>query len=156
MPTHRVLQSVLHNFLGRYISRYNDFGGYWLFGLIVDSLPQKFELLGIAREATIAHKATQASIDAAKTFASVTFRDQLTKSGLRIESIRASSLTIERLPGECRGPVNAHICDGHAIRVEVSALLESGREYRSDRQIFVAPHNARIENKSDRVSQSSD
>lgn len=156
MPTHRVLQSVLHNFLGRYTSRYNDFGGYWIFGLIVDSLPQEFELLEIASDTTIAYKATQASIDAAKAFASVTFRDQLTKACLRIESIRSTSLTIERLPGVCRGPVNGNICEGHAIRAEVSAQLESGREYRSERQIFVAPHNSRIESKSGRASQSSD
>ena len=38
MPTRRVIQGVLQNFLGTFISRYSDYGGYWLFGILADDL----------------------------------------------------------------------------------------------------------------------
>ena len=33
-----MLKSVIHGFLGTYVSRYSDFDGYLLFGFVVDSL----------------------------------------------------------------------------------------------------------------------
>jgi hypothetical protein len=38
MPTRRVIKSVLDGFLGTYVSRYSDFGGYWLLGQVLDDL----------------------------------------------------------------------------------------------------------------------
>lgn len=48
MARRRVIKSVLHNFLGTYISRYSDFRGYWLFGFLVSNrfdFESEFDLL---------------------------------------------------------------------------------------------------------------
>ena len=50
MPTavanRRVIKGVLDNFLGTYTSRYTDYEGYWLFGLLVADLGEvEFDLL---------------------------------------------------------------------------------------------------------------
>ena len=31
----RIIKGVLHNFIGTYTSRYSDYDGYWLFGMVV-------------------------------------------------------------------------------------------------------------------------
>jgi hypothetical protein len=35
MKPRRIIKGVLHNFLGTYTSRYSDYDGYWLFGMLV-------------------------------------------------------------------------------------------------------------------------
>ena len=35
MPRRRTIKGVLDNFLGTYTSRYSDYDGYWLFGMVV-------------------------------------------------------------------------------------------------------------------------
>ena len=46
MATRKALNSVVHNFLGTFVSRYSAFKGYWLFGfLVADDEPLRLDLL---------------------------------------------------------------------------------------------------------------
>ncbi len=132
MPTTRVLQGVLCNFLGTYTSRYSDHGGYWLLGLIVDDLVTlDLDLLAepaIAREGPI-RTAHERAVTA--------FRDQLAKAGLD-----AARVTSARLRAE-RGPAATSIVEGTArtgwsFRLVASAETDNGRVYECAKTIFVA------------------
>ncbi len=40
MACRNAIRGALNGFLGTYTSRYSDFGGYWLFGLVANELRQ--------------------------------------------------------------------------------------------------------------------
>jgi hypothetical protein len=150
MPTRRVIQSVLHNFLGTYISRYSDYEGYWLFGFMVESLDCiEFDLFA-------ADCSSPATIDEfARQLAVARFADQLCKSMLARSRVREARLSIRRLPTTIIGPVNGRQSNGHGVRFEVTAITDMGQRFESAKTIFVAPHNSKREIRSTRWNEKS-
>jgi hypothetical protein len=145
MPTRRLLKSVLHNFLGTYTSRYSDYQGYWLFGFLVDK-PDKleFNLMGLVS------KSSDPAVNTAENIALRAFKDQVEKAGLNMAMLREARLALAKRSGEVRELENGRRREGHNFDVQVIVISESGKEYRSETQIFVAPHDPRFEFKSAR------
>src|SRR5690348_9290539 len=103
MPSWRVLNSVLGNFLGTITSRHTDFEGYWAFGfllddesaLAIDLLQPPSPRAISARDCVVAAAATK-------------FHDQLSKARVLPSRLSSASLRIAVLPGIAEGFVNGH------------------------------------------------
>jgi hypothetical protein len=149
MPSRRVIQSVLHSFLGTYSSRYSDYNGYWLFGFMVESLDCiDFDLFAADCHSYVAVNEFAWQLAVAR------FADQLRKSMLARSRVREARLSIRRLPKTIIEPVNGRPSDGHGVRFEVTAITDTGRRFEAAKTIFVAPHNSQREIRSTRWNES--
>src|SRR6266436_3851644 len=102
MMRRRTITSVLHNFLGTYTSRYSDYDGYWLFGMLVADVAElKIDLLGSAFGTTVS-----TPIAAATQLAAQRFREQMKKAGLSVACVTEATLDITKLPDSRRRVVN--------------------------------------------------
>lgn len=140
MATRRVLKSVVHNFLGTYLSRETDFDGYWLFGLLVSGL--------VSLETDLADRTPRSAVDpldAAIVLAATKFADQVSKAGLDPWRIAKARLRITRAPGMVEGSVRGRRRDGYDVRFEVCAVADTGLRCELARSAFVAPHDPRVE-----------
>jgi hypothetical protein len=147
MATRRAIKGVLDNFLGTFTSRYSDYHGYWLFGfLVADAGSLNIDLLPVSVQPG------GGPVTAAGDLAVRKFNDQLAKHGLAKPHLRAAAVAIERLPLTVDGQVNGHEVVGYQVRVFASATTDRGRQYQSERLLFVAPHNPSIESRSTRAN----
>jgi hypothetical protein len=144
MTRRRSLQGALRNFLGTLTSRYSDFDGYWILGLIVEDL----------REVTIDLLA-DSNADAHPTpmsafirLARDRFRDQMVKQRVPASFVRSALLEITKPATPTEGYVNGHVAAGHDI--SFSARVESDLRtlYTNTTSVFVAPHDADLETRS--------
>lgn len=145
MPTRRVLNGVLGNFLGTFASRYSEYDGYWLFGFLVNSLERaEFDLL--ASSACV----PDGPFTVAGNLAASKFADQLGKSMLDLRNVQVARLTIERLPDD-RSVQGHHFRSGYNLRFRATATADTGRRYEQVKVVFVAPHDPRLESRSARA-----
>src|SRR5215207_6536460 len=87
MPSSRAINSVVHNFLGTFMSRYSDFHGYWLFGFVVECLPEAcVDLL----QAPVADPSDPIAVFRAT--ARSKFQEQLFKAGFRSDRLSSAVL----------------------------------------------------------------
>lgn len=141
MARRRTIEGVLYNFLGTYTSRYSDYEGYWLFGFIVESTPQlTLDLVVATTESTAA-----APLIAASRLAAAKFAEQIRKAGLSMQEIRSSHLDIKRAEFPREGRVNGFGCPGYDVNFAARAVSDRGRTYKSERSLFIAPHNPEVE-----------
>src|SRR4051812_17003733 len=90
----RAIKGVLHNFLETYTSRYSDYDGYWLFGMLLGELGQlDIDLLGTGCETS-----DRTPITAAVQLATTKFKDQIEKAGLSLSHIQEAQLAITKSP----------------------------------------------------------
>lgn len=138
----RSIRGVLSNFLGTYTSRYSDYDGYWLFGLVVDqpTAPVEVDLLD-----PNVKDSSSGPMDTTMILARTKFAEQMQKAGLDPTYVKGAQLRIERLPGIKRGAVNFRPTDGFDLVFSVTAVLDTGRVFLSKRTLFVAPHNPDME-----------
>jgi len=142
----RTIKGVLHNFLGTYTSRYSDYDGYWLFGMLVGDVGElKIDLLSPS-----AATSASAPVAAAIQLAAQKFREQMEKAGLSVSWVREARLDITRLPDSRRGPVNGRVCAGHDVRFVARVVSDYGKAYESEMSVFVAPHDSGVELRSTR------
>ncbi len=140
MATRRAIRGVLGNFLGTYMSRYSDFGGYWLFGFLVGGLTElRIDLL--ARP--FGEPGTP--LDLAVRSAVAKFEDQMQKAGLTRPQVREAWLVLRKLPESVEGSVNGHPSKGHRLLFSAGTIMDNGRRYEREQGVFVAPHNAQVE-----------
>jgi hypothetical protein len=143
----RIIKGVLHNFLGTYTSRYSDFNGYWLFGLLVEDLGRiGVDLLDASGE----RKATPWAY--AEWLASQKFAEQIGKAHLPKAWFREARLDITRSADTRLGLVNARGCSGYDVRFLTHVVTDLGRTYDSTASIFVAPHDPKVESRSGRAA----
>lgn len=142
----RNIKGVLNNFLGTFTSRYSDYDGYWIFGLLYGDLEQLTIDLLNPEVATPGIT----PVSAARQLAREKFADQMVKAGLATSSLQEASLEISKQHEPVMGPVNGRSCAGRTINFRVVAFFKSGKRYESDKSIFVAPHNPEIEGRSTR------
>jgi enamine deaminase RidA (YjgF/YER057c/UK114 family) len=90
-------------------------------------------------------------VKAAIQLATQRFREQMEKARFSVRCVRSAHLNVTRLAAPQRGAVNGRICDGYSVRFLAGAVSDYGKTYESERTIFVAPHNARIERRSTRA-----
>ena len=140
MASSRMIKSVLRGFLGTYTSRYSDYRGYFLFGLIVSDLDE-LEVNLLSPRAS----GPASALASAEKLAATKFEDQVRKAGLRPEQILEARLTIKRSPTMATGSVNQHPCEGWHVTFHASALMDQGRLYKDEQVLFVAPHDPRVE-----------
>jgi len=140
----RILNGILDNFLGTYTSRYSDYEGYWLFGVLVGDLG-KLEIDLIFSGPT----GTGPKI-VARQVAAIKFREQVEKASFPISRVREAWLDIEKLPESKEGFAGDYRRLGHDLRFSARVKLASGKEYKRGKVVFVAPHDSEFERRSTR------
>jgi hypothetical protein len=143
----RVIKGVLHNFLGTYTSRSSDYDGYWLFGMLGDDIDElNVDLLN----PPVAGMQSPLVMAAIK-IAAEKFREQMEKAGLSVSCAQEARLAITVLPELRQGAVNGHVKTGHDVRFVATARLNSGKKCGCEMTIFIAPHDRRVELRSNRT-----
>ena len=142
----RILKSVAHNFLGTYTSRYSDYDGYWVFGIIFDL----FEEIVIDLLDPIAPISGNLPLLAATRLATFKFQEQVNKSGFPISRIRDATLTITKSPFVTERRINGVPSAGNELKFLVTVVSDLGKIYEAAAFIFVAPHNPTVERRSTR------
>ena len=146
MARHGKIAGVLHNFLGTYTSRYSDYDGYWLFGMVVDHL----DMLDIDLLHPEGDRVRSTPLALAIRLAAEKFADQMEKAGLGISCLREGRLSISKSQVTTIRPVNHHLYEGHDVRFVARAVSELGKAYERALSVFVAPHNPHLELRSTR------
>ena len=140
MKPRRIIKGVLHNFLGAYTSRYSDYDGYWLFGMLVRDVGElRIDLLCPSVDA-----AAPPSVVAAIQLAAQKFREQMEKSGLSVLCAREARLHIMRSHDLRRGFVNGRMSAGNTVRFAARVVSDYGKTYEHEVSVFVAPHDAKV------------
>ena len=138
MASRRVLKGVLANFLHTYASRYSDFDGYWLFGLVVEQLERlEVDLLQADGDAENIRP-----VEFARRLARLRFREQLAKVGLGLDRVKAAFLILSRAGDARPGHVNVDAATGWPVSCTARATTDLGRVFETTLTIrFVAPHD---------------
>jgi hypothetical protein len=130
MKVRRQITGALCGLLDTYGSRYSDYDGYWIFGLLAREADSfSFDLL---------------SSDAPASSSSVV------SEACRLARVSGAKLTIQKIGDSKVGPVNGHISHGHQVSMVAEAVSDLGKKYRAERFLFVAPHDPSIEHRSAR------
>jgi hypothetical protein len=147
VKTHRNdIKGVLHNFLGTYTSRYSDYNGYWLFGMLVGDVGElQMDLLRPSTAVAMA-----APVATAIQLAAQKFREQVEKAGFTLSCVQQAALVITTLPEPRRGLVNGRMCSGHNVRFSATVVSDTGKTYESEMSVFIAPHDPEVELRSAR------
>ena len=135
MPTRRSIKGVLQNFLDTFTSRYSDYGGYWLFGIIADDLAGLHIDLLTASIPSIASKPLIFTAD----LAGAKFREQMQKVGLPLTFVREAHLSVTRSALAVRGKDQLHRA-GYDFTFTASVISDRGAPFEAHTTVFVAPH----------------
>lgn len=147
MKRRRNIQGVLRNFLGTYTSRYSDYEGYWLFGLLASDVEQLTIDLLNSQTQNSESKPMAFAVELART----KFSEQMSKNEIAIAWFLKANLEIRKLPQSKSGFVNGHSSVGHDFRFTVRAVSDFGKTYEIETTVFVAAHNPSIESRSARA-----
>lgn len=145
MTRRRSLRGALHNYLGTLTSRYSDFDGYWILGLIVDDLGETttIDLLDDSRlDVEPTPLAAFARLARAK------FREQIARQRIPASFVRSAAVEITKPATRTEGCVNGHVTAGYSVGFSARAESDLHTIYVSKISVFVAPHNATIERRS--------
>jgi len=144
MKVRRQITGALCGLLDTYGSRYSDYDGYWIFGLLAretDSV--SFDLLSSDAPAS-----SSSVVSEACRLAREKFQEQLQRSHIPTDCVSGAKLTIQKIGDSKVGPVNGHISHGHQVSMVAEAVSDLGKKYRAERFLFVAPHDPSIEHRS--------
>ncbi len=135
-----------HNFLGTLTSRYSDFGGYWVMGMVVDHLEHMTVDLLADSNADVEPTPLAAFVRMARE----RFRQQMGKQRIPGSLVRSGYLEITKPSTRTQGHVNGQVRPGYDVAF--AARIESDRHtvYTSKTTVFVAPHDPAIESRSAR------
>ena len=152
MPHHnraiRCMRGVPANVLGSIVSRYSDYDGYWLFGMVVADLrATKIDLLADMGDVTEPNPRA-ALFHRAKTV----FHQQLVKAGVNIARIREATLDLTRSSTRRPGVVNHHAAEGYDVTLTIRVSSDVNKVYQRTMVIFVSPHDPRVELRSARAA----
>jgi hypothetical protein len=147
MKIRRHISGALHNFLETYASRYSDYEGYWLFGLLIEELDQMSIDLLAGPEAG----QPESPKSAACKEAIAKFCEQISKAGIPISCFRSAALTVAKSSPLKRGSEHGCYRDGFDVTFRVEALSDLGKRYEIEKSVFVAPHDPKVESRSKRA-----
>lgn len=146
MPRRSAIDSVLHNFLGTYTSRYSEFDGYWLLGWVVREVDRlRIDLMEMRSIPCTARE----PLDVARIHAVRRFADQVEKAHVARWIARAD-LVIHRSDVTRMAMVYARQRTGWDVRFEATAFSDVGNAYRRSVTVFVAAHDPGMESRSAR------
>jgi len=137
------VKAVLWNFLGTFTSRYFDWHGYWLFGLLIEDLAElRIDMLApaVGEPGSPLGSAMQTAV--------ARFEDQLRKASLDKRRVREAWLMIRKLPEPVAGKVNGHPRAGYKVAFLATAVMDNGQQYEREQFVLVAPHDPSIESRS--------
>jgi hypothetical protein len=146
MATRRALKGALHNFLGTFTSRYSDFDGYWLLGLIEANLEGLLINLSSSAELPPNGGALGFAIELAKE----KFGEQLEKAAVSRSWVRESHLQITLSPEAEARFSNSSFRNGHNYRFCARVLTDLARTVEAEIYVYVAPHDPALETRSRR------
>ena len=132
MAKRRVMQAVLDNFLGTFSSRYSDFKGFWIFGLLVEN----FELLEVDLLDPEISSDTMTAVTAS--LARKLFAEQARKAGFRLTEISGARVTLARSQGLVQGHIDQTNVLGYSLNFVAQADLIN-HIYQSKVSVFVQP-----------------
>jgi hypothetical protein len=134
MASRRVIKSVLHNFLGTFVSRYSDHRGYWLFGQLPADLDRWVVDLREDRPEG------EAPVEVARRFAIRRFREQLGKARLDMSVVQEAVLSWMRLE-PALGWQGEREAQGHRVELRVRVVTDKGGVIERGQSFFVALHD---------------
>ena len=138
--------SVLHGFLGTFVSRYSDFRGYWLLGQLEPLLEGwEVDLL----DPTSGRAASRAD-SYARHWGSQRLWQQVSKHGLPRSAVRAASVRVSSVGPMREEWTGERTRRGRDFVFEATATADTGKEFSARRSVFVAPHDARLERRTGR------
>lgn len=144
MKIRRQITGALCGLLDTYGSRYSDYDGYWMFGLLAleaDSL--SFDLL---REESVAGFSPVVT-DACQ-LARLKFREQLERAHIPAACVSEAKIVIQKVGDSRVGPVDGRMTKGHQVSLVAEAVSDLGKKYRAEKFLFVAPHDPSVEHRS--------
>jgi hypothetical protein len=143
MKVRRHIKGVLGNALMHLISRYSDYDGYWLIGLLItegDDL--RFPIFpNLGAGGTTLERFTG-------DMARATFEQQLEKAHVPLQCITSACFLVQNTGRRLTGLVNHQPAQGFEVSVKLIAVSDIGKEYSAGRLIFVSPHNPAVEHRS--------
>ena len=137
MTTRRAFKGALCGFLGTYTSRYSDYDGWWIFGLLVADLTS----MSIDLLAPVSPGVVPQPSEAARRLAVVKFQEQVAKARLSPALLREARLDITRGMESRSCFVNGHAREGSALHFRATVTTDQGRTYECTCVVFVAPHS---------------
>ncbi|ATC64543.1 hypothetical protein CMV30_11585 [Nibricoccus aquaticus] len=141
MKMRRQIAGVLGNTLSAFASRYSDYDGYWLFGILITRADHfTFNIVG-ENPAERDDPVVAAAFYRGRNL----FFQQLEKAQLPVGFISSASISLEKSSITKLGPVNHHAVLGHDVTMSARAVSDLGKVYRSTKLIFVARHDPAIE-----------
>lgn len=145
MKLRRQMLGVLGNFLTAFTSRYADYDGYWLPGLLMrEGAEFEFDLLRPESGQT-----SPVIRFAARTAVEI-FRKQVRLSVVPLACFSHARLRIENTGRSIIGPVNHRPTMGYEVSFAATARSDLGKDYAKPIVVFVAPHDPDIEHRSTR------
>jgi hypothetical protein len=141
MPRRRAIKGVLAGFLGTFTSRYLDYRGYWLIGVVASELWScNIDLLG-QPPIGITPKA------AFRRYAKQIFADQVSKSRIKVRYFAGAELKVTTNVEVVSGLVGGEMTEGHIVTFSATATMDNNRCYQCERAVFVAQHNSKLESR---------
>ena len=137
------LRSAIHNFLGTYLSRNSDVGGYWLWGRLVHELGPSWQVDLLRACAKTGIQGIAAEMARRKC------GEQLRKHGIEPAALSSASLGVV-VGNPAMADSGGYRRDGHEVMVSVDVVSVHGACFTETRAFFVAPHDPSIERKSTR------
>ncbi len=145
MPRRTEIKGVIDTFLSSFTSRYSDYDGYWIFGLLVD----EDEEINIDLLAPF-HSNTTSVVSVVKRIASDTFQNQIAKYKLPPSVIHGATLKITKTDKVTKCCNHGMWRDCVGLRLCVQVLTDLGRQFERERLVFAAPHDPNFETRSAR------
>jgi len=141
MPTRRVMNKVLTNFLSSFTSRRTNFDGYWAFGFITDHL-KALELDLLDGNVPDGPAPLQYVLERAVDI----FQDQASKAGLTAFMVKSATLSIHLIDQ----PPTTQVIEGHERSGELyqctaTAEMDNGSRFQQEVGLFIAPHDPDLE-----------
>lgn len=137
------MTSVLRNFLGTFTSRYSDYRGYWLFGL----LPAEFERFSVGLLADPPEG--DGALQVMQRLAIRRFGEQLMKSRLDRSVVREAVLELTRDSKPVLGWQGDFKVQGRSMGFLVRVAMDTGRKFEEQQSVFVAAHDPSKERRRD-------
>jgi hypothetical protein len=146
MARRRIIKSVVRNFIGTYTSRYTEYDGYWLFGMVIPHL----KVLNIDLLCPSIDTTAPPAVTAAIKIAAHKFQEQMKKASLNLSYVREARLEMTSSRDLVRGTINGHMSTGHIVRFVAKVVSDDGKTYEYRTSEFVAPHNSAVERRTGR------
>jgi len=132
------LQAAIDHFLDRYVSRFSEFNGYWLFGFLVrDNLNLEIDLLDEGNTGGRSPAGVARSI-AVHEFQQLIARTPPHHVSQARLTIKTSDQSVEQLAGGA-------LRRGHEMTFEVDVTTDEGTTHHATCARFVAPHDPALE-----------